>query len=307
LAFSSPERFDRGFDGQLLSRNTPSIQGLVGFVSSFSSIIEPSFDNQAKTLLFWDGRQNNLADMVLNPILNHKEMNLPDFETLEKKLSSLTYYPELFRKAYGEEKISKEKIALALECFIQCLDPRPMLNNNFTGSSSLTFHNFNQTDTVGFTEQEKYGRFLFHTKYNCATCHDPGGNGSYGTSGLTFNANPMFNIGLDANYADPGLAGITKRNSDRGVFKVPTLQNIALTAPYMHDGRFKTLGEVLDHYSENIQPHPQLSGQFINADGTVKQLNITTAQKQALIAFLNKLTTPDFISNPMYADPFLAN
>lgn len=305
LAFASPERFDKGFDGQLLKRNTPSIQGLKGFNGPFGEKI-PTEKNQVKGLFFWDGRQNNLADMVLNPVLNHREMNMPDFESLVKKLSSIDYYPPLFEKAFGSKEIDKTKIAFALESFIQCLDPKPNNPNSLENSQSgLISPGFANMDTAGFTEMEKYGRFLFHTQYNCAGCHDPSHTGGYGATS-PFGVPLMFNIGLDANYADRGLGAISGRSSDNGVFKVPTLLNIALTAPYMHDGRFKTLEEVIDHYSHNIQANPQLSPDFVAVGGGAKQLNISTSQKQALVAFLNKLTTPDFISHPMYSNPFVA-
>lgn len=305
LAFASPERFDKGFDGQLLKRNTPSIQGLKGF-GTHSMSMKPDENNQIKGLLFWDGRQNNLANMVLNPVLNHREMSIPDFETLVKKLSAIDYYPPLFEKAFGTKEIDKTKIAYALESFIQCLDPNPAVVQNMDGFATTPFPPvINKIDTAGFTELEKYGRFLFHTQYNCATCHDPSHSGSYGAGSLS-GVPLMFNIGLDANYNDKGLGAVTNRAADNGVFKVPTLMNIALTAPYMHDGRFKTLSEVLDHYSHNIQANPQLSAEFVAIGGGAKQLNISASQKEALIAFLHKLTTPDFISHPMYSNPFVA-
>jgi cytochrome c peroxidase len=302
LAFASNKRFDKGFDGQELKRNTPSIQGLKGF-HNFNKDMKPSMSNQLKGLFFWDGRQDNLVDMVLNPVLNHKEMNIPDFETLEKKLAAIDYYPPLFEKAYGNSKINRQGIAMALVSFIHCLDPKP--NTSDPLSSNIdNFLPFANIDTVGFTAEEKYGRFLFHTQYNCATCHDPSHTGGYG--GEVSGRPLMFNIGLDAVYTDQGLGAVSGRESDKGVFKVPTLLNIALTAPYMHDGRFQTLDEVLDHYSHNIQANPQLSSEFVATGGGAKKLNISLAQKKALIAFLNKLTTPDFISNPMYANPFIS-
>jgi cytochrome c peroxidase len=114
----------------------------------------------------------------------------------------------------------------------------------------------------------------------------------------------MFNIGLDEVYADNGLFNITKLPGDKGAFKVPTLQNIAVTAPYMHDGRFATLGEVIDHYSHNIKNNPALDGQFRNFDGTPKKLNISPVEKKMLIAFLNTLKNDDFLTHVMYSDPF---
>ncbi|MBC7745770.1 MAG: c-type cytochrome [Flavobacterium sp.] len=292
FAFANNVRFDKGFNGLELNRNSPSIQGINGFFSnSFdSSAGMPTLQNQNQVLLFWDGRQNNVADMVLNPVLNHNEMNLPDFETLVKKLSEVSYYPLLFQKSFGDQKITKERIAFALEGFISCMNS----NGNSNGNDSLN-------------ELEEQGKLLFHNKYNCAQCHDRSGSkfgsnpGGYGGGS---DPSEMFNIGLDEVYKDNGLGKITGKPGDKGLFKVPTLQNISVTAPYMHDGRFANLGEVLDHYSHGIKNNINLSSKFLNTDGTPTKLNITPVEKKAIIAFLNTLKNEDFLVNPMYANPF---
>lgn len=315
FAFADNVRFNKGFNGIELNRNSPSIQGIKGFnnIPQFVNIngtftllpgsTMPNRENQTEVLLFWDGRQSNVADMVLNPVLNHKEMNIPDFESLIQKLSSIPYYPELFKKAYGDEQISKERIAFAMQGFMACLNTNennPFINNGFQDPIG----NENTPNNSGLTELEATGRMLFHSKYNCAQCHDPSHGGGYNTA-----SNPavtkMFNIGLDEVPNDAGLGAVTGKPGDRGLFKVPTLKNISLTAPYMHDGRFSNLGEVIDHYSHNIKESSTLSPLFRNADGSPRKLNIQPAEKLALIAFLNTLKDPDFLSNPMYADPFV--
>ncbi len=300
FAFANNLRFDRGFNGLELKRNTPSIQGLIGVNTSFNSSgadFTPTPANQREIGLFWDARQTHLGNMVLNPVLNHSEMSLSNFDVLIKKVSSLSYYPPLFQKAFGtNQAITKENIALALQAFVQCLNTE---NSGF-GSTPVS-----DSLILSLNEQEKIGRFLFHTKYNCAQCHDPGNSGTYSSPGNSFVANSsLFNIGLDAEYADQGRGAITKNPNDDGLFKVPTLRNISLTAPYMHDGRFITLEEVLDHYSDNIKMHRNLSEQFKNSNGTLKTLNISKPEKQAIIAFLRRLTDKDFITSPMYSDPF---
>lgn len=244
--------------------------------------------------------------MVLNPVFNHNEMNVADFETLIKKLSSLSYYPDLFTKAFGDATITKERIAFSLQSFLACLntDEDPTKNNNNGNGNNGGFVFFEANGTMApdpnLNALEEQGRQLFHTKYNCARCHDPSHSGSYGT---VTNASQMFNIGLDEEYADNGLGALTKKEGDKGLFKVPTLKNISLTAPYMHDGRFKNLGEVIDHYSHNIKPNRNLSGFFLE-NGAPKKLNILPTEKSALIAFLNTLKDDDFLTNTMYSDPF---
>lgn len=308
FAFADNVRVNKGFDGQELTRNSPSIQGIRGvFADKFRTMTDPAMQDpkllqepQAKELLFWDGRQNSLVDMVLNPVLNHREMNMPDFPTLEARLGETSYYPALFQKAFGTAKITKENIAKALEGFIACL-------NTDNGTRSNPFgNNFNPDGSSKLTGMAEQGRLLFHNKYNCAKCHDqsPSGSGSYGP---VTSPSQMFNIGLDEVYADNGLGAITRKEGDKGLFKVPTLRNISVTGPYMHDGRFSNLGQVIDHYSHEIKPNKNLSNQFIAMDGTPKKLNINATEKAALIAFLNTLKDEDFLTSPMYADPFKSN
>ncbi|HQQ93557.1 MAG TPA: cytochrome c peroxidase [Bacteroidia bacterium] len=305
FAFADNVALNKGWDGQSLKRNSPSIQGIKGFFDRDSFLVIngnwvflpaagiPRASNQVPSRLFWDARQNNVADMVLNPVLNHREMNMPDFESLVKKLEGTRYYPALFTKVYGDKMISKERIAFALEAFLACLNTVKgnKLTSDFSGGTPLS-------DPLA-----EQGRILFHNKYNCAKCHDPSNSGDYG--GNTFNAQVgLFNIGLDEVYSDRGVGAVSGNPKEDGVFKVPTLKNISVTAPYMHDGRFKDLGEVLDHYSHNIKNNQNLSPLFRNLDGTPRKLNISAAEKIALITFLNTLKDPDFLSNEMYADPF---
>jgi cytochrome c peroxidase len=353
-AFADNVRFNRGFNGVDLGRNSPSIQGIRGFrdnaifhfpspfhndSSSSGTTIDataciPTQDNQIAQPLFWDGRQTNVADMVLNPVLNHKEMSMPDFDVMIKKLSALPYYKPLFKKAYGDENITKERVAFAMEGFMACLNTGDLTisdNTNNTnqdpmaGMITLPGVSFPVPSTLTPLQQD--GLVLFHVKYNCGQCHKPFnvatvGNapteGGYGgvnppTRSInspfignfqSFNSPAFANIGLDDVPKDKGLGALSRLPGDAGMFKIPTLHNISLTAPYMHDGRYATLSDVLDHYSHNIKNSPTLSPVFKNTDGSVKTLNISPAEKTALIAFLNTLTDNDFITSPMYADPF---
>jgi cytochrome c peroxidase len=156
----------------------------------------------------------------------------------------------------------------------------------------------NQSNFGIFSPEEQHGYTLFMTKYNCASCHHIITN-SYSQSEAFIDA------GLDANYTDLGRGVITNSTLDNGKFKVPSLHNVALTAPYMHDGRFKTLEEVIDHYSTGIEYSPNLNVMF--ADTTNKQarqMNISDADKQALVAFLKTFTDYQMISDPKFSNPF---
>jgi cytochrome c peroxidase len=311
FAFADNVQFSKGFNGIELNRNSPSIQGIRGFSVDLSSSL-PNENNQVNSTLFWDGRQKNVADMVLNPVLNHKEMDMGDFNTLIEKLQKTSYYPELFKKAFGSEKITKQNMAYALQSFIACLNTKTTsitFNQNSGGgfNPSSGFSN-NPNDSL-LTPLEKTGKSLFHNKYNCAKCHDPITQqpSSYGAPPISNQSPPalMFNIGLDEVTVDKGLGALTGRAGDDGLFKVPTLKNISLTAPYMHDGRFNNLSEVLDHYSHGIKANPNVAPLFKDVNGNLKPLNISNVEKTAIIAFLNTLKDNDFLTSPMYSNPFV--
>jgi cytochrome c peroxidase len=144
---------------------------------------------------------------------------------------------------------------------------------------------------------EAEGQKLFEEKYDCNSCHqveDPHGYQSAGT---------FSNIGLDQVYADNGLGNVTRQASDNGKFRIPSLRNVALTAPYMHDGRFKTLEEVIEHYSENIQNNSNLDFR-LRTNGSPTQFHISEHEAKALVAFLNTLTDYQVITDPKFSDPF---
>lgn len=321
FAFADNVRFNRGSDGNELKRNSLSIQGLKGFkTDGIDSVIGayPNRLNQEEIILFWDGRQRNMADMVLNPVVNHKEMNMSDFATLIKKLKETTYYSDLFKKAYGSEEITQEKIAFALQGFLACLNTKKE-NSPSKIDSSISVQSQSNQD-ANLSDFEKAGKRLFHEKYNCARCHDPLApvattvfvpNGGYQGGSTPVVTTPtgekltlMFNIGLDFQPKDLGLGGVTNVGGDKGVFKVPTLQNVAVTAPYMHDGRFSSLEAVVDHYGHGINDNPTLAPLFRNMDGSVKKLNISTIERDAIVAFLKTLKNDDFLTSPMYSNPF---
>jgi cytochrome c peroxidase len=299
FAFADNVRFNHGFNGLELKRNSPSIQGIRAFAENgFNRSIKgiPNAANQIPVLLFWDGRQTNAANMVLNPVVNHNEMNMPDLESLVQKLRGISYYPPLFKKAFGTDLITKDNIAFALEGFICCLNTE---NPNFSRPFEPVLQQ--PAGTATFATLEEAGEFLFHNKYNCAQCHDPSHRGGYGGGD---EPSQMFDIGLDQTPIDAGRGGVTNIKGDNGLFKVPTLKNISVTGPYMHDGRFANLGQVLDHYSHGIQQSAGLSRLLKNSDGTAKQMNILPSEKQAIIAFLNTLRDDDFITSVLYSDPF---
>lgn len=312
IAFADNVSFSQGYDGRKTLRNTLPIQNINGFraVDQGGNGM-PDLNNQIFLTLFWDGRQKNLSNMVMNPVNNHIEMSMDDMNSLCARLQQTSFYPDLFLKAFGSSTVTKENIAFAIEAFVQCLQSH---HSRFDQSISL-----NGSTPRPLTAQEQLGFNLFTGKYNCNNCHHIS-NGGYFDQQL----NEFANIGLDINYADNGVGSLTGNASDNGVFRVPSLRNVELTAPYMHDGRYQTLGEVIDHYSEGIQPNRNLSfvfrdlspyvdsttgiidtAGFYNGPVFPLQLHVVDSDKQALLAFLKTLTDYDFVTNPMYSDPFV--
>jgi cytochrome c peroxidase len=249
--------------------NDPSLRNSI-------AIQNVSFGN-----LFWDGRGNDLGSMVLMPIFNHVEMGMDNSDDLVARVKNLAYYHDVFKQAFGDDEITISRISMCLADFV---------------SRITAFRS--RFDTGALSALESQGKELFFNTYDCGSCHALGGSGIYGfTVGFV-------NIGLDANSQDGGRFDVTNDPADRGKFRIPTLMNIAVTAPYIHDGPFNTLEEVLDHYSHGIANTPNLDPTLRDANGSPLQMNIPQQDKEALIAFLNALTDNTMISSSMFASPF---
>ena len=149
---------------------------------------------------------------------------------------------------------------------------------------------------TNLTAEENQGRAIFQGPVGgCSQCH---GSDNF------VPGNNIFNNGLENPYTDIGIAGVTLRGADIGFFKVPSLRNIELTAPYMHDGRFAALEQVVDFYNAGVVNHPNLSPQLRTPNGQPRRLNLTNAQKASLVAFLKTLTDTSVTTNAKYSDPF---
>ncbi|MCB9261874.1 MAG: c-type cytochrome [Flavobacteriales bacterium] len=240
---------------------------------------------------FWDGRAHLLRDQSLKPIQDALEMD----ETLENviaKLSASNVYPEKFKAAFGTSTINEKLISLALEQFMNSI-----VSNNSKYDAFLK-------DSTVFTESEKRGYVLFNTEYNeffpdksgadCAHCH----------GGYNFENDLYANNGLDnnANFKDSGRYKVTREVKDIAAFKIPSLRNIALTAPYMHDGRFKTLDEVVNHYNSEIKESNSLD-QALRATANTG-LRLTEQDKMDLVAFLKTLSDNSLTTDRKYSSPF---
>jgi len=240
---------------------------------------------------FWDGRATLLRDQALKPIEDPLEMN----ETLENvvsKLSAMEIYRNQFTRVFGTEEITAEKMALAMEQFmLSIVSYESKYDKYLAGEATLT-------------ESELRGLDLFNTEYNPFFPNQSGADCQHCHGGANFENDLYMNNGLDetANFLDIGREEVTADVNDRAKFKVPSLRNIALTPPYMHDGRFQTLEQVIDHYNEGIKESTTIDPAILNTKET--GLFLTEQDKEDLIAFLHTLTDESLRNKTAYQTPF---
>jgi cytochrome c peroxidase len=271
-AFTDTDKqFSEGIEGKIGDRNSMPIFNMFYHTKGF----------------FWDGRAKLLRDQSLGPIENPLEMG----ETLENvvnKLQSEFEYRKLFYNAFGDSTVSPLKMSLAMEQFM------------------LTFVSGNskfdkvERGEAQYTDSELRGKQLFFTEFetggetrgaDCFHCH----------ATADFSNHEFMNNGLDSEseFKDLGRAQFTKRPTDNAKFKTPSLRNVAVTGPYMHDGRFATLDEVIEHYNSGIKESPTLD---VNIHGIKDGMNLTEQEKHDLLAFLNTLTDEFYLNNEEYKE-----
>ena len=284
-AFSDERRFSVGIQRIAGTKNSMSLANLL-------------WSNR----FFWDGRAASLEEQALAPIQDPIELH-QSLDAAVKKLQETSIYPPKFKLVFGSEKITAENIAKAIAQF-----ERTLISANSKYDKYL-----NGTYTP--TDLELQGIQLFFTHPipqanlrggNCGDCHLP-----ITTAGDRNRFNGFHNNGLDIDQnLNIGLQVVTKNIADRGKFKAPTLRNIALTAPYMHDGRFSRLEEVIDHYDQHVQVSETLDPLIREASNepftspSEPKLYLTAREKQAILAFLQMLTDEEFTKNPSFKNPF---
>jgi len=259
--------FSKGVLGQLGTRNSMPLFNLLLHNNGF----------------FWDGRSVKLREQALVPIQDHLEMN-DNLPNVVSKLNDVRPYRLMFDAAFGNKEITSERIGLALEQYMYSL---------VSGDSKFDRV---QRGLDTFSISEKKGQILFNTEFNpasgitgadCFHCHGD----------INFTNNEYLNNGLDSIFTDKGRAIVTGRANDEGKFKVPSLRNVEVTGPYMHDGRFKTLEEVVEHYNSGIRFSSTLDPNM----HTIRQgLQLTASEKRDLINFMKTLTDQTYLNNPKY-------
>lgn len=275
--FTDPKQFSVGFEGGLTGRNSMSL--------SNARFYQPGH-------FFWDERAETLEDQVLMPIQDQVEMGMT-LDSLVIRLAATDYYPTLFQEAFGDATITSERISFALAQFV-----RSMVSYESPFDVAVEA-NGGDTDgnLPGMSALENLGKNIFFGRGNCDNCHET----------TLFIAEEAFNTGLDANTGlDDGVGAISGRQNQLGLFKVPSLRNVELGAPYMHDGRFQTLREVVEFYNNGVQDHPNLSNEMTGRNGQIRRLNLDNEEIEALVAFMESLTDQEFVTDDKFSDPFVS-
>jgi cytochrome c peroxidase len=256
--WSNGERFATGIRGQKGGRSAPTI-----------------INSTYQAFQFWDGRAHLLEGQALGPIQNPIEMDLK-LDALCEKLNKIPGYRKQFQEIFGTDA-NPDGIAKAIASF-----ERTVL------SGDAPYDRFKAGDTQALSESAQRGMKVFFGKGHCSACHQ----------GANFTDGAFHNIGLGIDDPSPDLGRMaeTKLVGDRGSFKTPTLREIARTAPYMHDGRLKTLEEVVDYYDKGGTPNPQL-------DEEIYQIKLTPQEKSDLVTFLKQGLSSD--SYPLIKAPKL--
>ena len=264
------------------TNNTPTSVGIDGVFGTRNSMPLFNLAWNYNERFAWDGKELSLERQALEPVENPIEMH-SDWNDVIDRLQNHTEYPELFLKAFNTSTISKELAVKAIAQFERTLISANSKFDRFSlGQTNLTPQELNGLDV-----------FLREDKGDCFHCHGNPNN-------PLWTDNDFHNNGLDETFSDLGLGAVTGDPNDNGKFRSPSLRNLDFTAPYMHDGRFLTLDEVINFYSEGLQNSATI-------DPLMKNLNqggvqLSSEDKADLKAFLLTLSDPSFANNPDFRD-----
>ncbi|MDM7860487.1 cytochrome c peroxidase [Alteromonas sp. ASW11-36] len=281
LGFSDDATLSVGFEGGQTARHS-------------MTLINARYYQRGR--FFWDERATTLEEQVLQPFQDPVEMGM-SLDEVVAAVAARDFYPELFTNAFGSSEVTSERIALALAQFV-----RSIVSYSSRYDEGRAMANAPGDDFFNFTAQENLGKNLFLQNI------PNGGAGCFGchTTEAFVSANPgPMNNGLDLATTDEGAGAVFNNPIFEGRFKTSSLRSIELTAPYMHDGRFATLEEVVEHYNSGVQAHPTLSPALTDQNGDPIRLNLTDEQKAALVAFLKTLTDESISREVKWSDPFI--
>ena len=278
FGFSDTARFSVGFDGQETRRHSMALANI---------------RYRPGATFFWDGRATSIEHQVLQPIEDPVEMNL-SLDSAVARIQSTSYYPDLFEKAFGSDEVTRTKIARSLAQFT-----RALISVGSRYDKGMSIHGRIE-DFSNFTAEENFGKALFFNpdKGFCSGCH---------YTDLFIMDIPR-NNGLEwevSNDLDAGFEEVTGSNLDFRKFIAPSLRNIAVRPPYMHDGRFSTLEQVVRHYSDEIHWSVSLDNHLKSSDPSkAKRFNLDDNEISAIAAFLGTLTDDEFLHDEKFSSPF---
>jgi cytochrome c peroxidase len=264
-AFTDQQQFSDGIQGKFGERNAMPLFNLAW-----------NFDER----FAWDGKEFGLEEQALEPVSNPIEMHA-NWKKVADRLQQNKAYPNLFFKAFGTSKIDSILVTKAIAQF-----ERTLISGNSKFDQFLR-----EETTLTPEEQNGFDVFMDEAKGDCFHCHGSDNN-------PLWTDNKFHNNGLDATFQDIGLGEVTGNPNDNGKFKSPSIRNLAFTAPYMHDGRFTTLEEVIAHYSEGLKKSATIDPLMKNVNKGGVQLS--TRDKTDLKAFLLTLSDNDFNSNTAF-------
>ncbi len=268
--FSDSRRVSIGFDGQATDRNSMALGELRYVRAGF----------------FWDERAATLEEAVLQPLYSHVEMGL-DRDTMLTRLSGDPRYAPLFTAAFGTAEVSEQKVARALAQFIRAIETSGSKYDRAVAEVEAS-----KLDFPAFSASENLGKHIFFDR--CALCHRLGEGDRVGVFAMFRSLNN--GIDTDGRARDGGRGDVTFNPGDVGLFRASSLRNVELTAPYMHDGRFATLEDVIEHYSTGVQRHPTL--------GPVARMQLSEAEKTGLVDFLKTLTDHGLGQDERFSNPW---
>lgn len=275
-AFSdSPNDFSSGRNETRMKRNTMPLFNLAWYTS-----------------FFWDGKASSIEDQIFHPVKEINEMNMP-WTDVALRLERSNFYRALFTQAFGNQKIDSVEITNSIAQFLRTL------------ISYQSKYDQVLNGEAHFTKEETEGFVLVNdqTKGDCIHCHITDGV-VLGTT-LVFSNNGLDSVNNPLDYKDYGRGNVTGKVTDNGKFIIPSLRNLAFTAPYMHDGRFKTLNEVVEFYSSGVKLCANIDSKmgFAHYGGA----RLTKVEQQKIVTFLLTLSDSSFISDTLFSNPFHGN
>lgn len=290
LGFGDNKAFSNGSNGKVTTRNSLALGSVLNFSVYYGD------ERFGRVPFFWDNSAVSVQEQSERTLANPNEMDMEMHEVVSK-INALDYYEPLFKEAYPYDlgKANNNTVLNAISAFVNAI---PAYNTKWDQELSKIFKEHGKIldlDTKvfdGFTALENHGKNIYVQK--CGSCHGE----SIGSPSQT-----RANNGLALNYSDNGIGQRTGINTENGLFKVPTLRNILLSAPYMHDGSLATIDDVIEHYSTGIKNHVNLNKE-LKVNGEPIRFNFSNEDKEALKAFFATLTDYELMKDERFSDPF---